>query len=75
MLTTAGILCSSMGAKEGRAWPSTKGGKPAADASKVFSKLVEIIDDKNNFLIKAVFIKLSQRLLNTHDRQYKTKKV
>jgi len=56
-----------MGAKDGRAWPSTKGGKPAAGVVKELVKPIENIDVKNNFLIKDVFIKLSQGLLNMHN--------
>ena len=67
MLTTAGMLRSNMGAKEGKACPSANGGKPAADELKELIKPPVIINVKHNFLSKDVFIKASQNLLNKYE--------
>ncbi len=73
ILTTAGILRSSMGANDGMGVPSTEGGSPAASDTGI--KLVYIDKRNNSCFADFVFIRVFQRLLIVRGRQYRIKNV
>jgi hypothetical protein len=75
MLTTAGILCSSIGARDGKGCPSINAGKPAANKGSGVDKQIEKTDLTNRFFINTVFIKSSLGGLKMIDRQYRGQNV
>jgi hypothetical protein len=75
MLTTAGILRSSMGAKDGMGWLSVKAGKPMAMPNGLKNSKIGTILNNFNCLTNFNDVIAIPRIINVADRQYRYKNV
>jgi hypothetical protein len=75
MLTTAGILRSSMGAKDGMGWLSVKAGKPMARLNGLKNKKMDIILIIFKYLTNFIGVIAIPIIINVADRQYRYKNV